>query len=139
MAKFRMRLNTKDFEADLRKAVARAPYTVEKFLRLKAQRVFTRSQNEVPVDKGFLKSTGKVLPVTRRRNRFRIEIVYDAPYALSVHENPRSGKTGGVSPRGARYRSWAEHGKWKYLEHPHMAEEQTLTRDAARFFAELWR
>ena len=39
-----------------------------------------------------------------------------APYALAVHENPRAGKTGGVSPRGKPYRSWAEVGQWKYLE-----------------------
>jgi hypothetical protein len=39
-----------------------------------------------------------------------------APYALKVHENPRSGKTGGISPRGKKYRSWATVGEWKYLE-----------------------
>ena len=41
-----------------------------------------------------------------------------APYALSVHENPRSGHTGGVSPSGRKYKHWAQVGQWKYLETP---------------------
>jgi hypothetical protein len=39
-----------------------------------------------------------------------------APYALAVHENPRSGKTGGISPQGKRYKHFARVGQWKYLE-----------------------
>jgi hypothetical protein len=39
-------------------------------------------------------------------------------YALSVHENPRSGQTGGVSPSGKKYKHWATVGQWKYLEQP---------------------
>jgi hypothetical protein len=39
-------------------------------------------------------------------------------YALSVHENPRSGQTGGVSPQGKKYKHWATVGQWKYLEQP---------------------
>lgn len=41
-----------------------------------------------------------------------------APYALAVHENPRTGKTGGFSPSGQRYTSWSAVGQWKYLEAP---------------------
>ena len=41
-----------------------------------------------------------------------------APYALQVHENPRAGKTGGVSPSGKKYRYWSRVGEWKYLEKP---------------------
>jgi hypothetical protein len=37
---------------------------------------------------------------------------------LAVHENPRSGHTGGVSPSGGRYKHWASVGQWKYLEQP---------------------
>jgi hypothetical protein len=39
-------------------------------------------------------------------------------YALSVHENPRSGQTGGVSPSGQKYKHWATVGQWTYLEQP---------------------
>ncbi len=41
-----------------------------------------------------------------------------APYAVVVHENPRSGITGGVSPQGKPYKHWAAVGQWKYLEQP---------------------
>ena len=41
-----------------------------------------------------------------------------APYAISVHENPRSGKTGGVGPSGQKYKRWSRVGQWKYLETP---------------------
>ena len=44
-----------------------------------------------------------------------------APYALAVHENPRSGKTGGLSPSGKPYKHWAGVGQWKYLETPFKA------------------
>ncbi len=41
-----------------------------------------------------------------------------APYALSVHENPRSGKTRGIGPQGQKYKRWSRVGQWKYLETP---------------------
>ena len=44
-----------------------------------------------------------------------------SPYALAVHENPRSGVTGGVSPSGKKYQHWAAVGQWKYLETPFKA------------------
>lgn len=44
-----------------------------------------------------------------------------ALYAIAVHENPRSGKTGGLSPSGAKYKHWAGVGQWKYLETPFKA------------------
>lgn len=50
-----------------------------------------------------------------------IEVGYGgaaAPYALAVHENPRSGKTGGIGPSGQKYKKWAAVGQWKYLETP---------------------
>jgi len=67
-----------------------------------------------------------------KAKRFPAAVIgYSAVYALSVHENRRSGRTGGVSPRGKRYTSgrtesgrkstrvvWAEKGKWKFLEDP---------------------
>lgn len=39
-------------------------------------------------------------------------------YAIEVHENPRSGQTGGFSPAGVPYKSYARVGQWKYLEQP---------------------
>lgn len=47
-------------------------------------------------------------------------IGFTAIYALKVHENPRSGNTGGSSPRGKLYRdgSYSTVGQWKFLETP---------------------
>lgn len=44
-----------------------------------------------------------------------LELGFSAPYAEAVHENPRAGRTGGVSPKGRRYRKWAHVGQWRYL------------------------
>ena len=46
-----------------------------------------------------------------------------APYALAVHENPRSGQTGGLSPSGKPYKTWAQVGQWKFLEEPFKARK----------------
>lgn len=66
-----------------------------------------------------------------------------APYALSVHENPRSGKTRGISPQGHKYyprpgqtRSYSVVGQWKYLETPALVAvsgaDRTLVRPLQR-------
>ena len=57
------------------------------------------------------------------------EIGFSAVYAAAVHENPRSGKTGGTSPSGKKYSAgrttsgapsnrkvYSTVGKWKFLE-----------------------
>lgn len=45
-----------------------------------------------------------------------LDVGFSAPYARAVHENPRSGRTGGVSPRGKKYRKWARVGGYRYLQ-----------------------
>ncbi len=75
----------------------------------------------VPVDTGTLRSTGYVEPPVMVGGVTSVALGYGgpaAPYALSVHENPRAGVTGGVSPKGKPYRHWARVGEWKYLETP---------------------
>ena len=77
--------------------------------------------NYVPVETGTLRSSGLVEPPVVEGGRVVVTLGYGgpaAPYALSVHENPRSGKTGGVSPSGRKYRRWAKVGEWKYLSTP---------------------
>lgn len=84
--------------------------------------VMTTSKEEyVPVDSGTLRSTGTVLPPEVSGQSATITMGFGgpaAPYALSVHENPRAGKTGGISPSGKPYEHWARTGGWKYLEMP---------------------
>lgn len=86
------------------------------------EEIMTRSKEEyVPVDQGTLRSTGHVEPPTVTGMRAEITMGYGgpaAPYALAVHENPRAGKTGGLSPSGKPYDHWARTGGWKYLETP---------------------
>lgn len=44
------------------------------------------------------------------------EVGFSAVYAWAVHENPRAGHTGGVSPSGQSYKSYSEVGEYKFLE-----------------------
>lgn len=140
MARVRLRLDTRHFDADQRRALRRLPQVATDFLRIEQLQTYRESQNEVPRDQGNLAGSGSTPPIIRRGTRFIAEIVYSAAYALRVHENPRAGKTGGRSPSGARYRSWARVGKWKYLEHPMMRAEIGFARRMHAFFhARLWR
>ncbi len=69
--------------------------------------------------------------------RFRapaVAILYSAFYAPFVHENPRAGKTGGVSPKGVEEKPekgsqrqvFAEGGNWKFLEGPFRRERKKI-------------
>lgn len=75
------------------------------------------ADKQVPVDTGNLKNSQSTR-VFRKFKEFIGEIKYIALYAIFVHENKRAGKTRGISPKGQLYKSWAERGKWKYLEDP---------------------
>lgn len=75
----------------------------------------------VPVMFGALRSSIQTLEPVVTRNTVTVTIAAGgaaAPYARAVHENPRSGRTGGVSPSGRRYKNYARVGQWKYLETP---------------------
>jgi hypothetical protein len=77
--------------------------------------------NFVPVDLGTLRASGFVEPPDTTGSKASVTLGFggpSAPYALVVHENPRAGKTGGVSPSGKPYKHWAATGGWKYLETP---------------------
>lgn len=82
----------------------------------------------VPVVTGNLRSTITTSRPDIRGTRIRVVVSAGGPaakYARRVHENPRAGKTGGVSPSGKRYYPrpglpvpWSKVGQWKYLETP---------------------
>jgi hypothetical protein len=68
---------------------------------------------------------------TKQGDQPKAEVGYSALYAVVVHENPRAGKTGGISPQGKKYTSgltekgnkserivFADSGEWKFLETP---------------------
>lgn len=77
--------------------------------------------NYVPVDTGALRNSGFVELPKRAGNKISVSLGYGgtaAKYAARVHENPRAGKTGGMSPSGSKYKTWSKVGQWKYLEIP---------------------
>ena len=108
--------------AALAKLGAEAPTALGVGLTQWAEAVMADSKaNYVPVDTGALRASGTVSRPEMTATTVSLTLGYGgaaAPYALSVHENPRAGKTGGVSPRGKRYRTWARVGEWKFLESP---------------------
>ena len=78
-------------------------------LRNEAQEAFAISQDEVPVDTGALKGSGRVRPdsgVFTRGNEVYVELTYGSTaveYGIYVHEN---------------LEAYHPHGKAKYLEDP---------------------
>lgn len=87
---------------------------------------------DVPVMDGQLRASGVVLPVEASGDTLTLTLGFGgpaAPYAIKVHENPRSGKTGGVSPSGRKYKKWAKVGAYKFLEGP-MARNGSKVPDA---------
>lgn len=105
----------------------KAPRALGDALFDEADQIIGRSKADfVPVRDGHLRASGKALLPVINGNRVTVEAGFgdnSAPYALAVHENPRAGKTGGVSPSGRQYARtkkgkglWAKTGQWKYLE-----------------------
>jgi hypothetical protein len=82
----------------------------------------------VPVDTGELRQEHAFVDESAKieGGRVSIEFGYTGPYAASVHENPRAGKTGGTSPTGKKYKHWATIGQFKFLEIPLMQAEQGM-------------
>ena len=92
-------------------------------------RIVTPAKTEyTPVVTGNLRSTIQSSVPTVNGLRFSVTVSAGGPsakYARKVHENPRSGKTGGVSPSGKKYYPrmgvpipYSTVGQWKYLETP---------------------
>ena len=93
--------------------------------------ILAQSKDRAPVDTGNLRASGFVDLPEVSGAVVAVKLGYggfSAAYALKVHENPRAGKTGGVSPSGKKYKTWAKVGEWKYLEKPFMeAVAQNIT------------
>lgn len=121
-------LDTRAFEEALSKyADQTLPAAIDRGLYKWGERTMGRIKGDpaVPVMDGPLRASGVVLPVERSGSVHTLTMGFGgpaAPYAIKVHENPRAGKTGGVSPSGKRYRKWAKVGAYKYLEAP-MAQD----------------
>lgn len=82
----------------------------------RAHAILRAAQADAPVISGNLRASGRVRGVRREGMRMVVDIEFPIIYARRVHENPRSGKTGGVSPSGRRYKRWSKTGKWHFLQ-----------------------
>jgi hypothetical protein len=105
---------------------ARAPYAASVLLKdfVDTMVVTPVKEEYVPVDTGALRASIQASEPEISGTKISVTVSAGgsaAPYALSVHENPRSGKTQGVSPTGRKYTHWAQTGQWKYLEIPALA------------------
>lgn len=83
--------------------------------------IMAESKQIVPVDQGTLQNSGTVLLPTENNGKISVTLGYGGfagDYALRVHENPRAGKTDGITPSGGKRKTWAKGGTWKFLEIP---------------------
>ncbi len=105
---------------DLLKALGeQAQPTMQAALHVEGQELLNDSLALVPVDTGALQGSGTIKDVDGSVPT--VTVGYGgpaAPYALATHENPRSGRTGGIGPSGQKYKHWASIGQWKFLEQP---------------------
>jgi hypothetical protein len=90
-------------------------------LNVEAGQILKESQEFfVPIVTGRLRDSGYVTPARKGHhgNLAKVNIGYSAVYAAAVHENPRAGKTHGISPKGKYYKTWASTGGYKFLTRP---------------------
>ena len=106
---------------DFVKAIAAAALYSE------GQKILAASKALVPVDTGELLASAYITPPVLWPSGASVELGYAHDSAVSVHFNPRSGKTmgKGPGPRFENYRSWAGVGQWMYLQEPAAVLSQT--------------
>ena len=98
--------------------------SMEAVLTEEAEEIITAADEIVPADIGNLKGSKFVEPPNVLGGDVTVEFGYGNTatlYAKSVHENPRSGQTGGRTPSGGKRKTYAKVGEWKFLETPFVA------------------
>jgi hypothetical protein len=96
----------------------------------------TASRPLVPVVTGALRGSALVYPPEIDGSTITVVFGYGGqamPYARAVHENPRAGKTGGVSPTGRRYPegTYSTVGQWHFLSDPVREVQTTAVEEIA--------
>ena len=135
-------IDSRTFQRDIGRLSRRVEQVGANFINLELDRLHEESQLLVPYgEPDRYKPAGQphladTVEFVRPRPSPAVsgEIAYTAVYAWDVHENPRSGKTGGFSPQGRPYRYWAREGEFKYLEKPFLSVMQTFLSDFATYF-----
>ena len=117
------------FELATKKAVGFA-------LHREATRIMQESQARAPIVSGKLMESGYVNPPEYLGSIVRVGLGYPGIEAAKLHENPRTGKTAGLSPKGKPYApgTWSKTGEWKFLQGPVLEALPTMP---ARFAADL--
>ncbi len=135
-------------DAELRRLGRQAPKALASaFFQIGEEIIGLSKEKFVPVDLGHLRASGFVEVPKISGNAVTVEIGFGGPagvgnvggdsnkinvgYAIVVHENPRAGRTGGVSPKGRAYKTFATTGQWKFLETPFKAAQRNLDRRTA--------
>ena len=113
---------SKSLASKLEKYTEAASEEVKRTLVSEAEGIMSESKEKfVPVMTGALRGSGFVEPPKVQGGNMSVTLGFGgpaAPYAVIVHENPRSGKPGGKSPGGEMYKNFSRVGQWKYLEVP---------------------
>ena len=124
----------KAFQTNLNREIAKIKGASRKGILKAGLYVQGEAQKQVPRDQGTLAASSFIASDWASKGA-SVFVGYHAVYAAAVHENPRSGKTGGFSPSGRPYKTWAKTGNWKYLENPLKENTSTILkiiREAAR-------
>lgn len=127
--------------AKLNRLGALGPYALARALNDIAEDVMSEAKDLTPVRNfaggGTLRRSGSVIHAQPTQAPMA-RIVFGAVYAEAVHENPRAGKTHGVSPSGRRYKHWAEVGEWHFLETPFVKMSRTFKAEVGRRVQREW-
>lgn len=116
----RVTVDDRHLRATLAQVTAAQQQAARQWLREKGESIMTEAKELCPVVTGALRSSGGVIAEAGGDQIILFFGGVAARYALRTHENPRAGRTGGVSPSGRRYPdgTFSTVGQWKWLETP---------------------
>ena len=135
---FEFTSSLKEFQRALRDLDQQAVAVAGAGLGLEARKLMGATRKQVPVDKGILKNMGTVDGPFLKDGTVSYIVGYGGAakaYAEAVHDNPRAGRTGGFSPSGRPYKTWAKVGKWRYLTDPTIEHAKLIDRNLGRYIA----
>ncbi|MCK5640807.1 MAG: hypothetical protein KAJ19_08420 [Gammaproteobacteria bacterium] len=145
-----MKLNLRvgKYIESIKKSAIKTEKQLKRAVRTAAEKLMTDIKTHyVPVDQGILRSSGFVLGPIKKGTVFVLTMGFGGPagkgnlgetnnedvgYAVIIHENPRAGKTGGLSPSNKKYKTWSKVGGWKYLERPLKKWRPKITKAIVR-------
>lgn len=116
----------KHFESDADALAALRPA-----MNAAGTKILKRSIDLAPRDRGGLVNSAGI-KTTGGAKDLTVTIGYGTVYARIVHDNPRAGHTGGVSPSGQPYRHWAKTGQAKFLEQAMHEAQHTAWDDVGK-------